>query len=738
MHDKSYAKLLPFTIESVKSHPAWDITYYGEYAFIGTGSNGEILRSSNKYHWGVYYKTNDIHVYSVYIDGSYLYAGTSPSGKIYRFNLENDNVTLYGEFGSSIVGFVTYNSEVYVATEFGEIYKYDSIYDQWSSEYRAYGEITEVDVINGKIYLSIKGGNIITYNGSNWELLDLGVTNIESLRKVSGEFSFVDFLPLNRSSIIKSEGDAQIFEVYPQNRSVGLSCIAQDGSSIIMGSYNKARIYSLLDGDLKLLFDTNSNNVHDLLNLDIGVNLAAIDNKLYLIHCGALTETPDDPDDPDDQNEGKVVVVTFPNGGEQFELGSDITIQWSSIHNQNDVVKLSLYKGNAELEVIASQTTNNGRFEWTIPLSLDTGDDYKVYVEWLSAGSAAENEKDLSDNPFSISITTTTTTTTTTGAPNPEAPDISACRGIPILELPGDEYITNMSKDSSLNAVVLLTSTGRVLECNEAVINGYLTGNRTIWANVRDGHGITNIASTQFMYALYNRIVEVNKEKEIVKWKYVEKPSAIPVEKASGIFTSPALYVQEDIGSWRTLLWTETKPSNTEIIVSIKAASTLEELESKNWEYSYKSQTSEGASITRDLSNVDLNGQYAQIKVNMESQEDIGPSMADISLVYSTKQASYFFTTRFSLKSGADVSKGLIIAEITAPVNTEVQVGICNTESSNWNDYKIVSLERFFDIGDYENLKIGLKFTSYDDINVPVAGNFAMMFSGKEIQKINQ
>ena len=739
-------KLIPFTIESIKSAPAWDIAYYGGYAFVGTGSRGEILRSSDRYHWGVYYRTGDMHVSAVYTYGGYLYAGTSPQGKVYRFNLTNDQATLYGEFDSKIIGFVVYNSAVYFATDSGAIYRFDSVYDQWVLVYEAYDEVTEIDVINGKIYLTIRNANVVYFDGSNWNLLDMGPYNIASIRNITGEFSLESFTDLNRSTIIESQGRTQILDVYPQNRSIGLSCIEQDGTSIIMGSINKARVYSLIENDLELLFDTNSSNVYDLLNLDIGVNLAAIDNKLYLLSCGALPEVDDGvqvidpstiPVETINPNEGKTVVITFPNGGEQFQIGQDITIQWSSTRNQNDAVKLALYKNGSESQVIAAQTTNDGQFDWSIPLSLETGSKYQIYIEWLSAGQSSDENKDISDSTFTIDLVTTTTTTTTTAAKNPETPDRSSCRGIPILELPEDEYITKMSKDDTLNSIILLTSTGRILEAKESVINGYLTGNRTIWATARDGFGLSNVASTQYTYALHNRIIEVNEDKEIVKWKYVNKPAAVPVEKVTGVFTSPALYVQEDIGAWRTLMWTENKEENTEIIISLKAASTLEELKNKEWEYAYKSRTGEGTSITRDLSNIYLLGQYAQIKVEMVSQGEVSPSVANISLIYSTKQASYFFTTMFSLKNESDINKGLVIAEITDPINTEVQVGICNKDASDWNEYQIVPLEKFFDINNYENIKVGIKLTTYDESTIPEVSGFAMMFSGKKIQRLN-
>ena len=743
--DKSEARLIPFTIEEVKSNPTWTVAFYGDYAFAGTGDEGEILRSNNRYNWGVYYKTNDLHVSALYVDNGYLYAGTAPKGIIYRFKMSNNTTTSYGEFGSNIVDFAKYGDDLFVATESGNIYKFDSVNDQWNFEYKAYGEVTEMDVIHSLLYVAVKGENIVAFDGSNWDIVKLGEYNIGSLRNVTGEISFVDFSALNRSSTINPTNDAEIYEIYPQHKSVGISCIEQDGTSIVMGSSNKARVYSLLNDELKLLFDTNSNNVYDILNIDVGVNLAAIDNKLYLIHCGdlgsleteAVTVSTENLDSSSESDGDKTVILTYPNGGEQFELGQEITIQWSSTRNQNDAIKLDLYSSEEFLQTIANQTTNDGQFTWTIPLSLDTGSNYKIYIEWLSAGTVAEEDKDLSDGTFSFAFTTTTTTTTTTTAANPQEPDTSSCRGIPILILPEDEYITSMANDNTLNSVLLTTSTGRILECKESVINGYLTGERTVWATVKDGMGISNVASTQYMYALYNRIAEVNEEKEIVKWKYVEKPAAIPFEKIHGIFISPVLYVQEDIGTWKTLLWNETKSDEMEIIVRLRAANSTAALENSDWSHSFKSTVADLGAVTRDLSNVHITGQYMQIKVDMSSESNLSPAVSDVTIVYTTQEASYFFTTRFSLENGSDINTGLVIAEITEPVNTEVQMGICNFESSDWNDYQIVPYEKFFSISDFENMKVGLRFITYDDTNIPSASGFSIIFSGDKVQTVD-
>jgi hypothetical protein len=73
------------------------------------------------------------------------------------------------------------------------------------------------------------------------------------------------------------------------NYSFGLKSADVDGGSLVVGSLSYSKIYNFIDGVFYPIFQTESSNtVHYLLNLGVGVNLASIDNKLYLIYCGDL------------------------------------------------------------------------------------------------------------------------------------------------------------------------------------------------------------------------------------------------------------------------------------------------------------------------------------------------------------------------------------------------------------------------------------------------------------------
>lgn len=154
---------------------------------------------------------------------------------------------------------------------------------------------------------------------------------------------------------------------------------------------------------------------------------------------------------------------------------------------------------------------------------------------------------------------------------------VSTGNTMTIMDL-GEEIITDIIEIEETGAIILSTDYGRILSCGKEVINAYLTGERTIYADVKDGFGLSNSATTSILYALYDRIAEINEEKEIVKWEYEVRPTAILEEEITGVFLSPIIHVQEDLGFWKELSWEEVKPSNTEIVISLRAANSSDAL----------------------------------------------------------------------------------------------------------------------------------------------------------------
>jgi len=504
--------------------------------------------------------------------------------------------------------------------------------------------------------------------------------------------------------------------------------------------------------NIQSIFHTEGNGVNAMLNVALGVNLVAIDNKLYLVYCGALpldetattvATAPEATTAPEvTAAVTKNIVVSYPNGGEVIQVGEIATIGWTSELSVNEAVKIELYKDEEPNIVIVAKTSNSGSFEWDVPLSLEPGIKYKIKLTRLTA-SDNENEEnyDFSDGNFIVSLVgTTTTTTTTESSVDLNLPDTSLCSGIPILELPEYEQITYIMKDEVKGGILFATSRGRVLRCSEALVNAYLTGDRKVYAEVADGFGnVSDTAWSEFFYALYNKIAEVNEDKEIVKYRYATSPSAIIVDRITATFLSSALLVKQDLGFWKQLIWTEQKPSDTDITICIRSANTIAQLREETWDNCFVSRDSDVSStITRNLDNISTNGKYIQFKVIMTTDsKNVTPVVVNLSITYSTKLAVYFFTTKFSLRNNSDLKTGFLVADVTEPQNTEVQFGISSKNSGDWTDYDVVELDKFFSLNNLENIKVGIKFTSYGD-NIPEVAEFSVMSGGEKLNLINQ
>ena len=312
---------------------------------------------------------------------------------------------------------------------------------------------------------------------------------------------------------------------------------------------------------------------------------------------------------------------------------------------------------------------------------------------------------------------------------------VSIGNAVTVLDL-GDETIIDMIEIADSGNIVLSTSTGRIIACNKELINAYLTGNVTVYADVRNGFGVSNSASTDFMYSLYKKIAEVNENKEIEKWKFVSNAAPMACEQVIGEFLGPIIHVKEDLGFWKQIYWTETKPDNTDIIISIRSGNSSEELLNAPWKFSFISETGEASPIIRNFNNITIKGQYLQLKVRMITKsKDITPIVSNVTIKYSTKQASYFFTTKFSFEKNSVPNNGLLVANITEPQNTEVMIGVTSTNSNDWKDYRVVSPEKLFTLTDsnIQNIKVGIKFVSYDT-HIPEVAEFALFVGGEKVK----
>ncbi|NOR44200.1 MAG: hypothetical protein GQ534_01330 [Candidatus Delongbacteria bacterium] len=90
------------------------------------------------------------------------------------------------------------------------------------------------------------------------------------------------------------------------------------------------------------------------------------------------------------------IIVTSPNGGEDWVMGTGENINW--VDNNSDNVDIDLYKNGNFHTSIESSYYNSGNYYWDIPISLDAGTDYKIRIS-NSEDSFVYDESDY----FSIS-----------------------------------------------------------------------------------------------------------------------------------------------------------------------------------------------------------------------------------------------------------------------------------------------------------------------------------------------
>jgi hypothetical protein len=93
---------------------------------------------------------------------------------------------------------------------------------------------------------------------------------------------------------------------------------------------------------------------------------------------------------------GQTITVTSPNGGESWQPGSFHLITFTD--DLTEFVKIDLYKGGVFDSVINDSTRSDGSTNWTIPIGLTPGSDYKVKISSVVDTTVF----DFSDADFTI------------------------------------------------------------------------------------------------------------------------------------------------------------------------------------------------------------------------------------------------------------------------------------------------------------------------------------------------
>jgi Kre9/KNH-like N-terminal Ig-like domain/FlgD Ig-like domain len=100
------------------------------------------------------------------------------------------------------------------------------------------------------------------------------------------------------------------------------------------------------------------------------------------------------------------IMVTSPNGGEIWDVGTSHTITWSS-QNVTGNVLIQLWVDGSADRLITSSTTNDGSYTWTVTLPLDglADNDCKIGISAMSGSVSDFSNIDFAIRPQNLTVT---------------------------------------------------------------------------------------------------------------------------------------------------------------------------------------------------------------------------------------------------------------------------------------------------------------------------------------------
>ena len=204
-----------------------------------------------------------------------------------------------------------------------------------------------------------------------------------------------------------------------------------------------------------------------------------------------------------------------------------------------------------------------------------------------------------------------------------------------------------------------------------------------------------------------------------------------------GIFTTPVLWGGSDFGYWDNLVYNQTVPQDTNVKIGVRVGKTVAEVMGSAWmHFEYQ-----GTSITQDLAHFNTRGSYIQVQVSMRTTiANVTPKVSNLTLSYQTKYAVYLFSRTFTLDPLTNLKSGLVTANVAVPPNTEVRFGITGKNSSEWNDYTLINLDKSFTLpASIKNqFKVGVKMMASSVATSGTIDGIALMLSGDIDNEINQ
>ena len=676
-----WQKLMPFSYFIKNNNEITAITFGGEMAFASSADNDSVLSSSNRFKWESFFRIAGEQISCLFFSANFLYIGTSLSGKIIKVNIQTKDSKVSNSLNSGVKSIIEMNNVLYVFTEGGIYMAFETAKSlMLNNIYRFSSSCNSAKLLNNNIYISTNEENVLIFDGQNVKkhtMTSLSATNL-----------------LNINTKI--------------NRACALDAY-RDG--IVVGLSNKSEVLLIEKNTTTKLIDNGVGRIYDICSIDSDSFLFSDDNGLFLFYEEQIESSSDSDESSQTSNEltKDGIILTSPNSTNNYKHGDVVDIVWNNIQNSGPF-KIILLNNGSKINTITSYTnaidssSETRTFQWIVPNDI-SGNKFQIKIETISGTQSGESSL------FSIEY-------------DNKSQNIAKTNNcIKLLSL-DNEFITKIVIDDVYKNVVFGTSNGRILSADYIDIMAHATGNTKIYANVKSNYGNeSNQAEIIVSHALNNYIATI--DDSAIDWiHFAKKTTFLNNATVNGIFTSEIIDGGVDHGLWTGISWGQVKNSN-DIRLYIRNAATIEDLYNSKWNIGFSE-----SSITpnKNISNFGLNKRYVQVKIEIiSSLANISGLVSHVTLSNFKKHSVSFFTTKFSTNS---FKNGFLTANISKPINTEVEFGYTHGNSISWDNYKRILPDEYFET-DGKDIKIGLKLISYKNL-IPSVSEFAIIIDGEK------
>lgn len=311
--------------------------------------------------------------------------------------------------------------------------------------------------------------------------------------------------------------------------------------------------------------------------------------------------------------------------------------------------------------------------------------------------------------------------------------------------------VVNLKYNNGCGAMFAFTDLGKIVRIKNLPYDFMGRGLTNVFCQILNGEGdFSSLIYDSCYYDLYQAIALLNSRENTYSFiqSDVRSFSAFKHTKVTALYVSDVLKADEDFGFWKTITWRQTS-SDSRVTVAIKVANTEEELLKTDWQYYISKESpdlygqSQGLpfTVTESLNRFNLKGRFLMFKVEMETADKFdNPIVGDFIISYASKHSVFFFTRKIKITKTSNIDNLIFTANLSEPEKTEVKFGITNSNSADWEDYKIITLDQLVSLpSDYGNsVKIGVKMSSYSETKYPVVQEFSFLVGSESEDLLNK